>query len=298
MNEEPSNSNSVGQNSIGTQNDNNASPEEPQVVAQTENSRSTLTILLLLAVLAAVMLSYWNINQRLSKLELGLNTVETSLPNLPQATIEAIMALQRGEAPAAAVAPPEPTAATVSIDNDAFVGDRETAQLAIIEFSDFNCPFCARFHAETLGLILDKYVRTGQAIYVYRDYIGVGGEVSLAAASAAECVREVAGDQVYLDLVSGLYASSGTKNEAQVERLAFEFEVDQNQFASCVAENRYRQEVIADTQAGQQAGARGTPAFFIGLLNADGTVTATALPGAQPFEVFENVISQQLLALN
>jgi len=246
-----------------------------------------------------VLLSYWNINQRLSKLELGLNTVEASLPNLPQATIEAIMALQRGEAPPpAAAAPAEPVAATVSIDDDAFIGDKETAQLAIIEFSDFNCPFCARFHTQTLGLILDNYVTSGQAIYVYRDYIGVGGEVSLAAASAAECVREIAGDQVYLDLVSALYAGSGTKNVAQVESLAFEFEVDQSQFASCVAENRYRQEVIADTQAGQQAGARGTPAFFIGLLNADGTVTATALPGAQPFEVFENVISQQLLALN
>ncbi len=297
MNEESSNSKPVEQDSMLTQNDSSLSPHEPQVVAQAENSRSTLTIVLLVAVLTAVLLSYWNINQRLSTLEQGLNSVETSIPNLPQATIEAIMAWQRGEAPAAA-APAEPTVATVSIDNDAFIGDKETAQLAIIEFSDFNCPFCARFHTETLALILDKYVRSGQAIYVYRDFIGVGGEVSLAAASAAECVKEIAGDQVYLDVVSGLYASSGTKNVARVESLALEFEVDQSQFASCVAENRYRQEVIADTQAGQQAGVRGTPAFFIGLLDPDGSVTATALPGAQPFEVFDTIISQQLLALN
>lgn len=262
-------------------------------------SNNTLVVILLFATIAGILLSYLNIDRRLGKLEQSLNTVETSLPALPQATIDAIIALQNGEQPSPQASnAPAPSGGTVSIDNDAFVGDRENAQLAIIEFSDFNCPFCARFHAETLDQIMDSYVRSGKAIYVYRDYVGVGGNVTLAAAAAAECVKELSDDQVYLELVNNIYGSSGTKNVNRVKELAAEYPIDAEALDACIQEDRYRQEVVDDTRAGQAIGARGTPAFIIGTLNADGTVSGDLLPGAQPFEVFERVIEEQLAALN
>ena len=256
-----------------------------------------LIIFLLFAAIIGILLSYYNLNRRLAELEQSFKTVESSLSNLPQATIDAIIALQSGEQPRAASAP-STGSGQVSIDDDAFVGDRESAQLAIIEFSDFNCPFCAKFHAETLNLLLDKYVRSGQAIYVYRDYVGVGGNVTLAAAMAAECVKSLTNDQAYLEVVQGLYASSGTKNANLVRDLAANYEIDSEALESCIQEERFRQEVVDDTRAGQAIGARGTPAFIIGQLNEDGSVEGTLLPGAQPFEVFERVIAEQLASVN
>lgn len=263
------------------------------------SSFAILTVVLLLATLAGVLLSYVNTNRRLASLETDLASMQRNLASVPQDTIEAIVAFQEGNPPPtqqAQEAPP--TSGTVGLDDDAFMGDRSTAQLAIIEFSDFNCPFCARFHAETLPLLMDSYVRSGQAIYAYRDYVGVGGNVTLAAAAAAECVKSLSDDATYLEVVQGLYASSGTKNTNRVIELSSSYEIDQEALATCIAEDRFRQEVIDDTRAGQAVGARGTPAFIIGRIAADGSVTGTLLPGAQPFEVFQRVIDEQLAQLN
>ncbi|MCA9839631.1 MAG: thioredoxin domain-containing protein [Trueperaceae bacterium] len=276
----------------------NEMSNHPEVEEKPTRSSSGFIIALLVLGLVATLLSYLNTNRRLARLEASLSNLETAVPNLPQATIDAIIALQNGGAPPSATTAQADGSATVSIDDDAFVGDRETAQLAIVEFSDFNCPYCQKFHQETLSLLMDKYVRTGQAIYVYRDYVGVGGNVTLAAASAAECVKELAGDQAYLELVQKLYGGSGTRNVEQVKSLAESYDIDAASLDTCISENRYQAEVVADTQAGQAAGVRGTPAFIIGQLAEDGTVTGINIPGAQPLAVFERVIDEQLAVEN
>ena len=274
-------------------------PQASERVGKTQSTSSSFVIVLLVLSLVATLLSYINLNRRLVTLESSLSNLEATVPNLPQATIDAIIALQNGQAPPSAANTPAANGeVTVNIDDDAFFGDRESAQLAIVEFSDFNCPFCQRFHQQTLPLLLDKYIRTGQAIYVYRDYVGVGGNTTLAAAAAAECVKELAGNQAYLEVVRGLYGSSGAKDSAQVRELAGSYDIDTAELDTCISENRYRDEVVADTQDGQAAGARGTPAFFIGTLDEAGNVTGMNLPGAQPLEVFERVIDEMLANLN
>ncbi len=276
-------------------------PEPQEKASKPQGFGSQFVIALLLLSILGILLSFINLNKRLAKLESSLSNLEATVPNLPQATIAAIMALQNGQAPSPSAAANTPQAAgdvVVSIDDDAFVGDRSSAKLAIVEFSDFNCPYCQRFHHDTLPLLLDKYIRTGQAIYVYRDYVGVGGDTTLAAAAAAECVKELVGDQAYLEVVQSLYSSSGARNTDQVKTFAAKYELDMATLDKCISEDRYRQEVIADTQAGQAVGVRGTPAFIIGAIDVDGNVTGTNLPGAQPLEVFERVIDEKLASLN
>lgn len=257
----------------------------------------TGVILLLLAVLAVVIYTFFSLNKRLSQLEQGVAALGQAVPDLPQATIDAIIALQNGQSPSTAQTAPAPGEPLSSIDDDAVVGDRSAARLVMIEFSDFNCPYCARFHADTLQPILDKYVQSGQMLYVYRDFVGVGGNATLGAAAAAECARAQVGDAAYLDLVSEIYAASGTKNSALVNTFAEQLELDQTQFDACLEADTYRQEVLDDTRAAQAAGGRGTPTFVVGQLDSDGAVRGLLMAGAQPFEVFDRVIQEQLAEL-
>ena len=208
------------------------------------------------------------------------------------------MAYQNGQAQERAQQEQQAAGGGVTIDDDAWIGDREQAQLAIVEFSDFNCPYCARFHQETLAHIIDTYVRDGRVLYVYRDYIGVGGQTSLDAAAAAECVREQAGDEAYLTLIHALFSAQGRKSKDMVVSLARDLELDQADFDACVESNRFDQEVADDTRDGRAAGIRGTPGFVIGTLNEDGSVDGVHLPGAQPIAIFDRVINEQLALLD
>ena len=164
---------------------------------------------LALVALVVLIAGYVNLHRRMNTLARGITDLQASVQDLPEATIEAIVNFQTGQAQEGAPQEQQATGRGVTIDDDAWIGDREQAQLAIVEFSDFNCPYCARFHQETLAHIIDTYVRDGRVLYVYRDFIGVGGQSSLAAASAAECVREQAGDEAYLTLVHALFSAQG-----------------------------------------------------------------------------------------
>ena len=95
--------------------------------------------------------------------------------------------------------------AKVGIDDDPILGDKDKAKVAIVEFSDFECPFCQKFHKETFNQLIEDYVDSGKAIYVYRDFpLSFHEPKASEAASAANCVQEVAGDEKYFEF-SKLY---------------------------------------------------------------------------------------------
>lgn len=96
--------------------------------------------------------------------------------------------------------------ATTDIDDDAKIGNTN-AKVAIVEFSDYNCSFCQRFHQQTFDLIKTNFVDNNQILYVYRDFPGVGGEYTRRAAAAAECFREQKGDSEFFNLIKSVYGS-------------------------------------------------------------------------------------------
>lgn len=177
---------------------------------------------------------------------------------------------------------------TAGIEGDAALGNQE-AQLVLVEFSDFNCPYCAKFHLETLPDIVETFVDSGELRYVYRDFVSVGGQASARAAETAECLREQVGDAQYLDIINALYAAEGRKTSEVLLNLVGG-EVDRKSLDTCAEERRYRQEVEADLNAARAAGARGTPAFVLGYLQADGQVEGVLFQGALPFETFQTYI--------
>jgi len=103
---------------------------------------------------------------------------------------------------------------TVSIDDDPLKGDKNKAKVALVEFSDYECPFCQRFHTETFDQIISTYVDTGKIVYVYRDFpLSFHEPKASEAASAANCVKEVAGDDKYFEFSKLYYASTKSNGE-------------------------------------------------------------------------------------
>lgn len=174
--------------------------------------------------------------------------------------------------------------------NDHSMGD-PNAPVVIEEFSDFQCPFCRRFHDETLPKIVENYVREGKVYFVFRHFPVVDrndpGQESHAAATAAVC----AGRQNRLwDYHDILFANQTGENigdfsEKRLQAMAEAIGLDMTAFDECFASAAASAAVAADALLALQNGLNSTPAFLI---------NGNPLIGAQPFEVFESAIEAEL----
>ncbi len=172
----------------------------------------------------------------------------------------------------------------VSVDDDPSKGDPD-APITIVEFSDYECPFCKRFVDNTFDQIQKEYIDTGKVKYVFRDF-PLGFHPNAApAANAAECVRDQAGDEAYFAYHDVLFANQKALDVASLKGYGADFDIDQAAFATCIDEEKFAAEVAADMAEGQSYGVSGTPAFF---------VNGTLLSGAQPFAAFKAAIDEAL----
>jgi protein-disulfide isomerase len=166
----------------------------------------------------------------------------------------------------------------VSVDDDPALGPAD-APITIVEFSDFNCPYCQRFQQQTFQPLMDAY--PDQIRFVYRDF-PITSQDSFYAAQAAECADEQGSYWEYHDaLFTGAY---GLGDEAY-RQYAEELGLDADALVSCVDEGRYADEVQADAREAASLGVSGTPTFFI---------NGVPLVGAQPLTRFAQVIDSEL----
>ena len=180
--------------------------------------------------------------------------------------------------------PSAPSAVSASADDDPFLGD-ENAPVTIIEFSDYQCPFCARFWSQTLPLLKSTYIDTGKVKFVYRDFpLSSIHPTAQAAAEAAECVRDEAGgsNEVYFEYHDKIFANQASLSESSLKQCAQELGYN---IYSCLSSGKFRSEVLKDLDDAQSAGGRGTP-FFV--------INGIPLSGAQPFSVFQQTIESEL----
>ncbi|MBI4020020.1 MAG: DsbA family protein, partial [Candidatus Aenigmarchaeota archaeon] len=182
-------------------------------------------------------------------------------------------------------------AIAVSADDDPFLGPAD-AKVTVIEFSDFQCPFCRRFWSQTLPEIKANYIDTGKIKFVYRDFpldsIHPGARP---AAVAAGCAEEQGKFWEYHDKI---FEEENRQGQGTVQftnddlkRWAGEIGLNAEQFNSCLDSNKYNDEVSKDFQDGAAAGVSGTPTVF---------VNGRAIVGAQPFAAFQQAIEQALAA--
>lgn len=183
-----------------------------------------------------------------------------------------------------------PARVQVSTDNDPFFGSAD-AKLTIIEFSDFQCPYCSRA-ATIIDSLEDKYIKTGKIKVVYRDFPLSFHPNAEVAAEAAECANEQGKfREMYTKIFAGQADWSGqTDPQAIFKGYATDIGIDAAKWETCYDSLKFKTEIAGDFADGQKVGVSGTPTFFIGN-DKDGYVM---LVGAQPAEVFGQVIDQML----
>lgn len=164
------------------------------------------------------------------------------------------------------------------VDDDPAIGPKD-APVTIVEFSDFNCQYCKRFHDETLQPILEQYA--GKIQFVYRDF-PILGPSSIDAAVAAECANEQDAFWEYHDV---LFANQGDFSNDSLIGYAERLDLNIEAFSACLKDPAFVKEVNLDSTVAQQIGARGTPAFLI---------NSQFVSGAQPLDAFAVLIDQEL----
>lgn len=189
--------------------------------------------------------------------------------------------------------------ANTTIDDDPFLGDKDNAKVAIVEFSDYECPFCKRHYEQTQSQLIDNYVNTGDAILVFRDFpLSFHDPLATKQAIAAECVQDIAGNQKYFeyhDLIFETTESNGNgMDEGDLVVLATQIGVNKDDFNSCYKAEKFAEEIADDISDGQAAGVTGTPGFVIGVLNDDGSVSGKLIAGAYPYDSFVEIIEEML----
>lgn len=176
----------------------------------------------------------------------------------------------------------------VSTDDDAFIGN-EKAQVTIIEFSDFQCPFCRTFWSGAYQQIKKEYVDTGKVKFVYRDYPLSFHPAAQISAEASECADEQGKFWEMHDKIFGEQAKQGTGTitygAVELKKWAPEIGLNSSKFNQCLDSRKYKSEVEKDMADGSSYGVTGTPTLY---------VNGYPIVGAQPFTVFKALIDKEL----
>ncbi|MGB3713131.1 MAG: thioredoxin domain-containing protein [Candidatus Promineifilaceae bacterium] len=166
------------------------------------------------------------------------------------------------------------------------------APVTIIEYSDFQCPFCLR-HFENTMPELQSYIDAGKVRYVFKDFpIRSSHPQAQKAHESARCARELGGEEAFWEMHDLIFANQDewAGNGRHVElfkSLASEIDIAQEEFDECLDSGRYADAVNSDLAEGQRFGVTGTPSFFI---------NGQRLVGAQPLQVFQQIIESMLVS--
>jgi len=191
--------------------------------------------------------------------------------------------LQRPPAAGAIRAPNAPTRSiTMTLEKTRFIGN-ESAPLTIVEFTDYQCPFCQRFHLTAFKQLKEKYIDTGLARFYSRDLPLDMHKNAFRAAQAGRCADE----QGHFWDMRNLLQSNPEKLELEnLIQYANELKLNNDQFQLCISSEKYRKAVEADSAQAIQMGAEATPTFLIGNSTPDG-VEGQFMMGALPFGAFD-----------
>jgi protein-disulfide isomerase len=170
------------------------------------------------------------------------------------------------------------------------------ARVTLVEFTDYQCPFCARHQRETVPRLQEAYIKTGKLKYVVRDFpLESIHPAAVKAAEAPHCASE---GGKYWEMHDRLFANPKTLAPSDLVAYAQALGLDSEAFKRCLESGKYATRVRQAQGEGERAGVRGTPVFFLGLTEPNGQkfTAVTTIRGALPFARFEEAI-EKLLAL-
>lgn len=198
--------------------------------------------------------------------------------------------------PGAPTAPNEPTAAAPTdagevvdpvTDKDHVLGTAD-AKVTIIEYSDFQCPFCSSLHP-TLKRITEEYGDDVRWVYRHFPLESIHPEARPAAV-ASECVAELGGNDAFWNFADKLFSNQQALSEATYTRLAAEVGVSEAAFTDCLKSDRHNEVIDENTTDAVETGGTGTPHTLI--IGEDGT--AYPVKGALPYNAIKPIVEQAL----
>jgi protein-disulfide isomerase len=166
------------------------------------------------------------------------------------------------------------------------------ATVTLIEFSDYECPFCIRHFTTTMPEIRKSYIETGKIRYVFKDFpIDSNHPMAIRAHEAAHCAME---QQRFWPLHMKLFSAPGTHTPDQLIARATEAGLDVTRFKACIASGRTDAAIKDSVSLAEQLSADGTPMFFIGTrdLATDRVHVVKVIDGAQPFSAFQQALDE------
>lgn len=241
--------------------------EDDTVTFKRSHFYSVLTVL---AFAAGVLLGYvvW-----------GMNATETASADAQSPQTAAQAGGPVVEAPVPTSEPQDVPRYDVAADGSYAIGPAD-APITIVEFSDYQCPFCRRWHQEVYQSLLAAYPGQIRLVYRHLPLTSIHPD-AFPAAEAAMCAGE---QNAYWQYHEKLFASELLGDEIY-RQYAQELGLDTTAFETCLTEHKYQQAIQADSDFAVNLGVRSTPTFFINGL---------AVVGAQPLEVFKQVIDKEL----
>jgi protein-disulfide isomerase len=178
---------------------------------------------------------------------------------------------------------PEPqlTVDDVDLENVPFIGE-EDAEITMVIYDDFECPFCARFEQQAWPKIKENYIDTGKAKLYYKHFPLGFHQYAQLAAEASECAYD---QDKFWEMHDKIFENQGDLSEDSLKAWAEELELDMDDFNECLDTHKYAEKVKKSMAEGQKVGVQGTPSMLI---------EDELVVGAQPFEAFEKVIEAKL----
>jgi protein-disulfide isomerase len=164
------------------------------------------------------------------------------------------------------------------------------ASVILLEFADFQCPYCSRYATETFPKIKHELIDSGKISYAYVNFpLESIHRDALRASEAAECADR---QGKFWEMFARLYANQSRLTQADLVNHAHAVALDQGTFSQCLSSDASAA-VKADIEIGNAFGVQSTPDFFVGTIRDDGTVELTKhITGAAPFEAFKETVNE------
>lgn len=164
------------------------------------------------------------------------------------------------------------------------------APLVLVEYTDYQCPFCQQFHNTAYPQIKTNYIDSGKVRFVSRDFPLDFHENARRGAYAARCAAE---QGKYWELRHAMIVNASQLQQDKINSYAANVKMDVAKFQSCIAGDKYKAAIDKDIAEGMAAGVNGTPSFVLGRV-VDGKLTGVRMVGAMPYEQFDAKIQEML----
>ncbi len=201
------------------------------------------------------------------------------------------------QAPQAA-APTQPSGPVKVASADAPVLGNKNAPVTLIEFSDYECPFCKRSFDQLLPELKKNYIDSGKLKLVYRNLPLPFHQNAHKEAEAALCARDQGGDATYFKFHDQIFTKTTSNGTGlaldQLPVIAGNIGLNVSQFQQCLDSGKHKDYVDKDIAYATQVSANGTPTWFVGKSTPDGTIDGQIIVGAQPFSAFQPTIDNLL----